>query len=540
MLSGTLSGNIDTTTPNPNNGDGNAVTNLGPWRATQNSGWGGDTTYVYTGEIYFDGTDYFFIESIDDKSWLKIDGVVYINDSTWDNVANSGLISKPEGWYPFELRMSNGGGGAGYVNRNPGFQYHSGGGTSDAEGDNDYPLDPGDASLFRHDNENATLSLSIDNNSASDITGTGAKCNATIESDRTVFDVYLYWGQTDEGTNAAAWANTNFVGSVTNMTSANVSHTLSTLSAGTDYYYTFMATNVSTNIWATPSTTFKTLTAPTVNNGTGASITGSGSVTLTGNLTGGSQANIYIYWGTTDGGTTASAWENTNSLGLLPEGVFSTNITSGVYFGPNYYYRCFAQSAAGSDWADSTETFVTEENILRKYPTDGLLGLWSFDDGTPDDISGNDYHGTNYGSVVYTSDTPNGNGQAIDLNGGDNAVFVSTGGNEEVFYVDSISISLWFKEMPDGHYYPFVSKLDGWRLQRRATDNRFRWDIINGDEAGTTSHNFETEWHHIVVTYESGVEKRLYIDSKLEQSWSRTGTVPDSTRKLVFGAWDNG
>jgi hypothetical protein len=260
LLSGTLSGNINTTTANPGNGDGVAVMNMGPRRA-KTQDWGGNTTYVYTGEMYFDGTGYFFIESLDDKTWLKIDETVYINDSSWNNVTDSGLISKPAGWYDFEVRMSNGSGGSGWVNRNPGFQYHNGGGTSDADGDNDYPEDPGDASLFRYDDGSGpALAVSIINLAvSSDYTTTSATFNALMMGTQSVFNMYVYWGTSDGGAAEGAWGNTNYIGSYTNVGSANVEFFATGLSLDTEYHYTFAGQNATTNMWATPSTNFTTL-----------------------------------------------------------------------------------------------------------------------------------------------------------------------------------------------------------------------------------------------------------------------------------------
>ncbi len=144
---GRVSGNINTvdypTSP---------TIELGPHVATTRAAadWPDNQTNTYWGQIYLDGSkSYNFIESIDDKTWLKIDDTVYINDGSWSNTTKSGLINKPTGWYDFELRMSDGGGGQGYVNINPGFQYNDTGIDNTNDADHGYPEDPGDASFFR-------------------------------------------------------------------------------------------------------------------------------------------------------------------------------------------------------------------------------------------------------------------------------------------------------------------------------------------------------------------------------------------------------
>lgn len=100
--------------------------------------------------------------------------------------------------------------------------------------------------------------------------------------------------------------------------------------------------------------------APVVNNNGGASNIQSISATLNGNLTltGGVPTQVYVYWGTTDGGTTFGSWGRTNDLGTNGVGALSlaaTNLT------PNktYYYRFFATNSTGSAWATATTNLKT-------------------------------------------------------------------------------------------------------------------------------------------------------------------------------------
>ncbi len=100
--------------------------------------------------------------------------------------------------------------------------------------------------------------------------------------------------------------------------------------------------------------------APAVNNTNGASSVLSISATLNGTLTstGGVPTQVYVYWGTTDGGTTFGSWGLTNNLGTNGIGSLSfaaTNLT------PNqtYYYRFFATNVDGSAWAVATTNFKT-------------------------------------------------------------------------------------------------------------------------------------------------------------------------------------
>ncbi len=128
LLFGTLDGNMNRTDPNPGTwgvdalGTTEAEFNYAP-EAYADSPWKyGNTTLIWSGEIYIGASGVAsFREDIDDITWLVIDGETLLDDGGW-NVPTSGTITRSEGWYPFELRLSNGGGGAGMVTA-PGFGY---------------------------------------------------------------------------------------------------------------------------------------------------------------------------------------------------------------------------------------------------------------------------------------------------------------------------------------------------------------------------------------------------------------------------------
>lgn len=363
LISGTIAGAaINTTTPNPRNGDGNAVTNMGPWRAKSNTGWGDNTTFVYTGQMYFDGTAYFFVESIDDAVWLKIDGTVYMNSTTWNDTSSSGLISKPQGWYDFELRLWNGGGGSGYVSLNPGFQYHKGGGTSMADVDNVYPEDPGNASLFRTASVLPVSANSISNTIADNITATTADLHGILKADLSVFTVTVFWS-TNNNANATAWladtaAGNRVAGTYTNVANQLISVTATSMPPSSAYYFTLRASNELTNMWAASNGSFYKISTPVVNTSTGATAVTKTSATLSGTLSAGGTANAWICWGDNDAGVSStSAWDHVQFVGTVNQGtVFSTTVT-GLATNMTYFYRCAVTNAAGSDWSDTAASF---------------------------------------------------------------------------------------------------------------------------------------------------------------------------------------
>lgn len=66
---------------------------------------------------------------------------------------------------------------------------------------------------------------------------------------------------------------------------------------------------------------------------------------------------VSVYWGTTDGGTTAANWQNVVNLGAKSGGPVST-VLSGLSTSTTYYYRFYAANTAGTAWATSSVTVL--------------------------------------------------------------------------------------------------------------------------------------------------------------------------------------
>ena len=98
-------------------------------------------TIVYTGEFFDNDGVFSFAENIDDGVRIYIDGVLVLDDYNWNHVTttaitdglssganqantnpsggtvNFGMGANGDGWHTFEVRMANGGGGEGAVQR---------------------------------------------------------------------------------------------------------------------------------------------------------------------------------------------------------------------------------------------------------------------------------------------------------------------------------------------------------------------------------------------------------------------------------------
>jgi hypothetical protein len=98
--------------------------------------------------------------------------------------------------------------------------------------------------------------------------------------------------------------------------------------------------------------------SPTVTNTAATNITSSGA-RLGGTVTdpGTSTPTVTVYYGDNDGGSSLVGWDSTNSAGAQT-GAFTVDVSS-LTGSTQYYFRCYAQNAAGSNWASPSLTFTT-------------------------------------------------------------------------------------------------------------------------------------------------------------------------------------
>jgi hypothetical protein len=174
----------------------------------------------------------------------------------------------------------------------------------------------------------------------------------------TVYGIDAFWGESDGGTNAGAWAHSASLGTFTNDITPAFSHSINGLTPGTAYRYAFRATNRTDTLWTLPGGTFVTASAPVVDNSTGATAASETSATLSGLLSAGVEANVWICWGAADGGVADTGnWANVVSAGSATEGNAFSNLVTGLSSNTTYFYRCYAENAYGSDWSDTAAAF---------------------------------------------------------------------------------------------------------------------------------------------------------------------------------------
>ena len=108
------------TDPNPNNSSPELGLRMGQSTATGADAWGDNKTWVYTGQIFTGPLGILsFAANNDDNDWLKINGSIVIQDTTW-YTTNAAVVTglTANSWVDFEYRVGNGGGGAGPSGQN--------------------------------------------------------------------------------------------------------------------------------------------------------------------------------------------------------------------------------------------------------------------------------------------------------------------------------------------------------------------------------------------------------------------------------------
>ena len=118
--------------------------------------------------------------------------------------------------------------------------------------------------------------------------------------------------------------------------------------------------------------------------------------------TGDAPTRVWLYWGESDGGTTAGAWQHPVYLGVRPSGAIASTVY-GLADVRTYHYRFYAENDSGTIWAPSSRSFTTHLNLYAIGGTNYIGENMDFEDaGTPRPGYPYvvwDWHGHNYVSV---------------------------------------------------------------------------------------------------------------------------------------------
>jgi hypothetical protein len=124
----------------------------------------------------------------------------------------------------------------------------------------------------------------------------------------------------------------------------------------------------------------KTADPVIVNNAQTATSVSTSQATLNGALAMAFDTNttsVTVYWGTTDGGTTAGNWTGGTNTWAAPQsvGVPLAYVASGFATNTAYFFRFYAADATTNDWADATATWITAPVTLSTISNASEAGL---------------------------------------------------------------------------------------------------------------------------------------------------------------------
>lgn len=192
--------------------------------------WAANRQFGYLGEMHMEaGTTYTFGKSVDDSTYLVVDGQTLINDTTWNSFKHGSYTATGTGWVPIEVRFANGGGGAGLSqSAKYGFAYNTTGLTDwdsfkAANGWTDF-RDPGDASLLRYVFSSSDIMM-VDS-----IAQNGANLDVTLSFVNVPAGgatAIIYYGAGDGGNEESAWASHATVVTVPAGNTASTTYTIS-------------------------------------------------------------------------------------------------------------------------------------------------------------------------------------------------------------------------------------------------------------------------------------------------------------------------
>jgi len=228
----------------------------------------------------------------------------------------------------------------------------------------------------------------------------------------------------------------------------------------------------------------------------------------------------------------------------------ATNVGNGVYsmqidtLEENIWYYWFVNVTDGEHWTKEKFNFYTGDL--------DLVGYWSFNDGTANDISGNKNHGTKYGVKYLSSGGPDGSG-CFSFDGVDDYISINDVSdfrfvNQDLSFccwvtiLDNIDDYRYFITLTgtDGSYPGVVlekcrSGLKGGRILMQTRGTPDTKAIVQSIEDGDTLP--KNKWMFVVGVVDYPNSVKLYIDGVLQESVSAIDfdlTQVDNL-KLYFG-----
>jgi len=185
--------------------------------------------------------------------------------------------------------------------------------------------------------------------------------------------------------------------------------------------------------------------------------------------------------------------------------------------------------------------------LSLEHPVGQLVGWWNFDDGTADDSSGNNRHGTLVQSsggtsvnIVYDADRDS---NVLDVNNPAghtiNSVVDCGGAGDWADIRTQISVAAWLKvdTFHVANQY-LLTKGNTYQLTRSSSTDTMRtyMDGLSDTALSSSATVNDGSWHYVVVTYDSDLSERIiYIDGANCGSDTPSGLLNVHTESFVIG-----
>jgi len=209
--------------------------------------------------------------------------------------------------------------------------------------------------------ETLALPPAIENVTATNLLATSAEIGANVtETGGNLPMVTLFYGPSDGGTASGSWTQSLDLG----VQAGAAGETISGLTPDTTYYFRARAVNSGGTVWASSTAQFVTprVTLAQILNQAATGVTGISAV-LRGEIAdvGADPPEVTIYYGRTDGGSAAGAWESLVQIGTQG-GAFS-RFVGNLVPESTYFFRALASNAAGDRWASPSLSFTTPSYV---------------------------------------------------------------------------------------------------------------------------------------------------------------------------------
>lgn len=175
--------------------------------------------------------------------------------------------------------------------------------------------------------------------------------------------------------------------------------------------------------------------------------------------------------------------------------------------------------------------FKADANIHHTLG-DSVVGQWEFDEcsgTTVGDGSGLGHTGTFGTAATWSTDTPDGKGCSLSLNGSSNA-YVDLGNSTDFDLTDPITISAWIKTTT------LTNQIIIGKDHRTSYYINFSNNVISfwtaGSGPGRAATLSDDKWHNVIVTYSSGI-KKMYVDGHLIYSAASNAPTIDTANLRI-------